>query len=174
MDKISSLTKILGILKTTPRTGWIKKDIKTPESIAAHSYGVVLSSWLLCPKHLNKNHCMELAMVHDLAEAYCGDYTPDDPISAEEKHQKEEEGIDKISKELKAPELMTLFKEYEEAQTPEARFVHDIDKAETFLQALYYEEKEKIKLAQEFRETAQKKYLGGYGDRFIENIYKEK
>ncbi len=72
------LVDALGSLKETPRTGWLDRGIpaEDTESVADHSFGVALLAWLLAPEELDRAGVVELAMVHDLAEAAGGDITP--------------------------------------------------------------------------------------------------
>lgn len=43
------------------------------------------------------NRCMELAIVHDMAECIVGDITPICGISQEEKHRREEEAMERLA-----------------------------------------------------------------------------
>lgn len=53
--------QIVSRLKDIPRTGW-KRNIKNPESVAAHSYGVAMLA-LLTP--VNKSHFLVLIVLSD-------------------------------------------------------------------------------------------------------------
>ena len=57
------------------------------ESIADHMYrmSVMVQTVLKPSDPINKDKCIKMALVHDMAEAITGDITPDDGISAEEK-----------------------------------------------------------------------------------------
>ena len=61
------------------------------ESIADHMYRMSLMvQTILTPSDpLNKDKCIKMALVHDMAEAITGDITPEDGISAEEKSRLE-------------------------------------------------------------------------------------
>ena len=50
------------------------------------------------PEHLDKSRCIQIAIVHDLAESIVGDITPTQfsGISKEQKHQMEKDAIHKI------------------------------------------------------------------------------
>ena len=142
MNKIEYITDIAGKLKDLKRTGWIKRNIPSPESVADHSFSVVLLTLLLCPKELDKLKCLELAIVHDIQESIVGDivtvYSDNDEICR--KDAQEMDAIKDIAEKLKHPQLLDLFKEHQENQTPEAQFVNGIDKLEACLQAKYYVE----------------------------------
>lgn len=59
------------------------------ESIADHMYRMSIMTQLIEDSSINKEKCIKMALVHDMAEAITGDITPDDGISAEEKLQLE-------------------------------------------------------------------------------------
>lgn len=44
--------------------------------------------------------CIRMALVHDMGEAICGDITPYDNVSQEEKHSRECEAMDEIAAKL--------------------------------------------------------------------------
>lgn len=127
-------------MKDLKRSGWVMFNVKLPESDADHSFGVALLAIMLTPKHLNKQRCMELALIHDLAEVYAGDFTPHDNISKEDKDNLERKGALRLSKELNWPNLIDLVNEYNDKKTPEARFVCLLDKLETVMTAQYYDD----------------------------------
>lgn len=98
-----------------------------------------------------------MALVHDMAECLVGDITPlNTDITKTEKARREEATMLYItgpllgsipggghggssSRGAAAGRMMELFREYEENETLEARFVHDVDKLEMVLQTIEYE-----------------------------------
>ncbi|KAJ9708043.1 hypothetical protein PVL29_000216 [Vitis rotundifolia] len=77
-------------LKTTKRKGWINNGIKGPESIADHMYRMALMALIAGDLHgVNRERCIKIAIVHDIAEAIVGDITPSDGIPKEEKSRLE-------------------------------------------------------------------------------------
>ncbi|RDX82002.1 5'-nucleotidase domain-containing protein, partial [Mucuna pruriens] len=88
-------------LKTTKRTGWVRKDVKNPESIADHMYRMSLMALIASDvPGVDRNKCIKMAIVHDIAEAIVGDITPLDGISKTEKSQREQEALDHMCKVL--------------------------------------------------------------------------
>ncbi|XP_063993826.1 5'-deoxynucleotidase HDDC2 isoform X2 [Diachasmimorpha longicaudata] len=87
---------------------------------------------------------MEMALVHDLAEAIVGDITPHCGVPVAEKHRREDEAMVEISKLLgnKGPETLKLFREYESRDSPEAKFVKDLDRLDLIMQAYEYEKRD--------------------------------
>lgn len=100
---------------------------------------------------------MKMALVHDMAESLVGDITPQDKVDKSEKARREAEVMDYISKNLlggvpggmlTGQEILNVFQEYEENQTLEAQFVHDIDKMELLLQMVEYERAHGVDLSE--------------------------
>ncbi|HEV2147754.1 MAG TPA: HD domain-containing protein [Longimicrobiaceae bacterium] len=145
---------VAGRLKETARTGWALRGIDSPESVADHSFRVCLLALVLsrgAEPPLDRERCLAMALVHDLAESLVGDITPYDGVPVEEKHRREREAMERLCAMLGDDEVLRLWEEYQAAETREARFVKDLDKLETVLQAAEYEEARGIGLA-EFRE----------------------
>ena len=133
---------LAGRLKDTPRAGWALRGISLPESVAEHSHRTALLALVLAPRAeppLDVARCVALALVHDLAEAIVGDITPYDNVSAEEKHGREEAAMRELAVLAGDDSLAVLWREYAAAESPEARFVKELDKLETVLQAAEYE-----------------------------------
>lgn len=87
-----------------------------------------------------------MCIVHDLAEAHVGDITPQDGISKQEKQRLESETMHNIVYHMlhasaAGLRIEALWKEYEEQQTAEAKFVKDLDRLEMALQAREYEKR---------------------------------
>ena len=96
---------------------------------------------------------MGVALVHDLAESLVGDITPHDGVSADEKRRREEEAMRALAELSGDGEILDLWREYDAAESPEARFVKELDKLETAMQAAEYERRDGVAL-DEFRATA--------------------
>ena len=147
-------------LKTTKRTGWIMRGVSNPESIADHMYRMSLMAMISSfSTALNTDRCIKLALIHDLAEAKVGDITPHCGVSDEEKYRLELNTMEYISTMLGSllggDEILSLWKEYEEGATEEAKLLKDLDKIEMILQAQEYEEEgsHEQSLDQFFRST---------------------
>src|SRR4051794_20795679 len=132
---------LAGRLKDTPRAGWTLRGISAPESVAEHSHRAALLALVLAPRArppLDVSRCVAMALVHDLAEALVGDITPYDGISADEKRAREEAAMRELASLAADDSLLALWREYDAASSPEARFVKELDKLETVLQASEY------------------------------------
>ncbi|KAI6139800.1 HD domain-containing protein [Pisolithus tinctorius] len=145
---------VLERLKIQKRTGWINRNIPNPESIADHMYRMAILAMCTSDANLNISKCVLMCIVHDLAEAQVGDITPSEGISKEEKKRLESEAMhnfvhDMLHGSEAALKIEALWREYEEQQTKEAKFVKDLDRLEMALQAREYE-KEHGRHLQEF------------------------
>jgi len=164
-------------LKQVRRQGWIDRGVTDPESSADHSWAVALLAWLLARDRaaLDSERVLLLALLHDLPEALAGDVTPFDDLRNPEgqidpvrfraspaysasaqhaKHTTERSALETLLTDLppdSAATIRALWEEYEAGQTPEARFVRQIDKLETLLQAEDYLTREPHLIVDSFR-----------------------
>ncbi|XP_042499786.1 5'-deoxynucleotidase HDDC2 isoform X2 [Macadamia integrifolia] len=148
-------------LKTTKRTGWVRREIQDPESIADHMYRMGIMALIASDiPGIDRDRCIKMAIVHDIAEAIVGDITPSDGVPKLEKSRREREALDYMCKQLgggsRANEIGELWMEYEENSSPEAKIVKDFDKVEMILQALEYESEQGKVLDEFFQSTAGK------------------
>ncbi|XP_064973729.1 uncharacterized protein LOC135642343 isoform X1 [Musa acuminata AAA Group] len=148
-------------LKTTKRKGWINHGINHPESIADHMYLMALMALIAGDiPGLDRERCMKIAIVHDIAEAIVGDITPSDGVPKAEKSRREQEALNEMCKilggGLRADEIQELWAEYENNSSMEASLVKDFDKVEMILQALEYETEHGKVLDEFFLSTAGK------------------
>ena len=162
--------RLVGKLKRTPRTGWVRRGVPRYESVADHSWSVAVLALLVwqpdnasttTSSSIDVTKCMALAIVHDLAEAIVGDIAPDDNISREKKQQLEHDAMETIVAVLqkatinnnddgnddsppttsKASRLLAdLFHEYETRTSQEAIAVKDLDLLDMIIQADEYEQ----------------------------------
>nr|POE54521.1 hd domain-containing protein c4g3.17 [Quercus suber] len=145
----------LELLKTTKREGWRRFNIVNGESISDHMYRMALISFH-CPAHLDRARCINMALIHDMAESLVGDITPVDNVPKSEKSRREGETMDflcggllgKVGDGARGKEMREIWQEYEDSQTPESHFVHDVDKLELLLQMMEYERREKQDLSE--------------------------
>jgi putative hydrolase of HD superfamily len=145
-------------LKTFKRTGWYHHRIERPESIADHMYRMALLSMLL-PDDLDIGRCVQLCIVHDLAEALVGDLTPLDGVSKEEKLRREHDAIqhlvyDQLDGSEMGLRIERIWNEYEDRQTRESKVVKDLDRFELALQAVEYERRNQTADLQPFYSSA--------------------
>lgn len=100
MNLINFLKEI-GKLKKVKRTGWVLRGIKNPESVAEHTYRTTIMAMVLADRFkdklkLDKDKLIQIALIHDIAEARVGDITPHEKISEKEKHELEKKAAKRI------------------------------------------------------------------------------
>ncbi|AHG03166.1 phosphohydrolase [Halobacterium sp. DL1] len=132
-------------LKDEGRTGWQLRNVEDPESVAGHSWGVALLTLAYAgDAGVDADRALRLAVLHDVGEAELGDVpTRADPdhqpdVSPEEKERRERETVETLAGAL-GDDVLADWTAYEERETPEARFVKDMDLVDMCVQALYYE-----------------------------------
>ncbi len=137
-------------LKVEKREGWRRFGILKGESIADHMYRMSLIT-MLAPASLSSKldipRCTKMALVHDMAEGLVGDLTPVDGVPKVEKNRREAETMDwvahgllgKVQAGIPGQDVKAAWQEYEDSETLESRFVHDVDKIELLLQMVEYE-----------------------------------
>lgn len=141
---------LLERLKTTKREGWRRFGLDRGESVADHMYRMAIMTMLAPPAlaaRLDLARCARMALVHDMAESLVGDITPVDGVRKAEKRRREAAAMDYLCGGLlgavgggAAGEAMRrVWQEYEDAESLESRFVHDVDKMELLLQMVEYE-----------------------------------
>lgn len=137
-------------LKVEKREGWKRFGILRGESIADHMYRMSFITMLAPPSlaaRLDIPRCMKMALVHDMAEGLVGDLTPVDGVPKVEKNRREASTMDWVSQNLlgkvyggvAGQDLRVVWQEYEDSETLESKFVHDVDKIELLLQMVEYE-----------------------------------
>jgi len=139
-----NLIKIFDFLDTA---GNLKKTIryksahKMPkESVADHTWRLALMSFVIAEElelKINITKAMEIALVHDLAEAITDDIDAlliyNKKFSLEKKQKMEDEAMKKIKSILPIKignKIIKLWREYVDQSSSEAKYVYALDKIE--------------------------------------------
>ncbi|WP_226481259.1 HD domain-containing protein [Natrinema amylolyticum] len=181
-------------LKDERRTGWVLRGIESPESVAAHTWGVATLCLLYADRadgDVDRERAVSMALVHDLAEARTGDIATraddgDQRVSGEEKADRERTAITNLLEPFGGAEsdvdARSLWVEYEARETPTARFVKDMDLVDNCLQALKYEREsryddtdendafDRYENLDEFFATAAPRLRTGIGETLFEEV----
>jgi putative hydrolase of HD superfamily len=148
-------------LKLLYRQGWLKRGLSPVlcESVAEHTLGVAILSMLLADQyfpHLDRQKVLRMALLHDFGEIFAGDITPADGVALEHKSRLESNAVSDIFSLLPNGEsYIDCWQEFERGESPEARFVNQIDKLEMALQASIYAH-QGIRTPEEFIDSARK------------------
>ncbi|KAG2438589.1 hypothetical protein HXX76_005139 [Chlamydomonas incerta] len=166
---------LLQQLKLTKRTGWVRRNVQGPESIADHMYRMSMMALIATDSSVDVTRCIKMALVHDVAEAIVGDITPHCGVSDDDKHGLELAAVEKIKAMLGADtaagsEVESLWLEYEAASSPEALLVKDFDKLEMILTATQYEQAQPGLVLEEFFKSTQGRFKTETGKAWAEEL----
>ncbi|KKQ52386.1 MAG: Phosphohydrolase [Candidatus Woesebacteria bacterium GW2011_GWB1_39_10b] len=165
IQDLLNLFRSSGGLKRIRRTGWVLKGIQEAESVADHVFRVVFMCSVLAPgRKLDEKKLLDMALIHDLGETATSDirWQEGKKFLAPEKSKNEiEESILKkiLPHTQNEKYYLSLFYDFRDQTSPEAKFLKEVEKLEMALQALEYQEfGAKKELMNEFFENA-KKYI---------------
>ncbi|XP_018573411.1 HD domain-containing protein 2 [Anoplophora glabripennis] len=166
-EEVLKFLDLVNNLKHSSRRGWELCKINNHEKIAGHMYSMAMMTFLLGNNSkLDRFKCMQLALVHDLAESIVGDITPHDNIPEDKKHAMEDEAMKELTTHLGSEIgslIYNLYKEYEAKETPEAKFVKDLDRFDMLFTASHYEHRDKEpRKLQEFFDATEGKFQHPY------------
>jgi putative hydrolase of HD superfamily len=159
-------------LKGLERTGWMLRGIQPgAESVADHSYGVVVAAMLLADELVargevvNVERVLRMAVLHDWAEARVGDMprTATEYFGASARKRAERAAFDDLVGELKGNGIVekygALHEDYEERASLEARLVKVADIIDLLVQTLAFE-RAGVRGLDEFWDVAAQRNLG--------------
>jgi putative hydrolase of HD superfamily len=133
-------------LKRLERTGWTLRGLPNgTESVAAHSFGVTVTAMMLADKikalgmEVNTERVLKMALLHDWAETRVGDMprTATKYFGADVRTRAETAAFADIVSNLSAvkSEYQSLYEDYEQRHSLEARLVKAADIIDLLIQA---------------------------------------
>ena len=142
-ERVIELFTDIHPLDRVARAGYVLRGVAEPETVASHSHFVSLMTLLFVeeyPDLFDAQRALTMALIHDIAEARLMDV----PMPAADAHLKEAKDAAEcaIAAELLAgfpAKFAELHRECLEAETPEARLVRGLDKAQMMLKIVMYE-----------------------------------
>ncbi|MGH2537895.1 MAG: HD domain-containing protein [Candidatus Promineifilaceae bacterium] len=142
-------------LKQTERSGWARRGVPRPESVAEHTFGVAFIALALAgqiEEPLDLGRLLALALLHDLPEALTGDiprpvwrYLP-----AGSKAEAERAALAAMLDGEAGAGWLALWQELQAAESAEARLVKDADRLDLLLQASIYAQQSGNRRLEEF------------------------
>ncbi|HEX4256462.1 MAG TPA: HD domain-containing protein [Streptosporangiaceae bacterium] len=141
MNETTRFLYELGLLKRYPRTGWLQLGVRTPESVADHSFRAsVVATVLASAEGADPQRAAFLALWHDSQETRTTDlpHLAQRYVTSVPHDQITDDQVRPLPPAL-ARLIREAVAEYEAGQTPEARCARDADKLEMLLQAREYE-----------------------------------
>lgn len=176
-----SLEKPYQAISKLGRTGWVRRNIPNPETVAEHQ----ISAALMVTRHFREKmqamgldilRIQDTLLIHDLGEWIVWDFTPHDAISPEEKRRNEEKAVREILWDNHY--LMDLWLDYEDGRTHEWKLAMEIDKLQAIDKAREYEDKHGVPwLVEEFFTYSVVKKRQIYTDlllRYASDLYENK
>src|SRR5688572_17456106 len=127
--------KLKKVLRRTPLA-----DSSRRENSAEHSWHLIVAAIVLLEHSagdVNLLHVLEMLAVHDLVEIDAGDtfaYDAQDLVTKEERELAAAERIFGLLPPDQASRVRSLWDEFEEQQTPDARFANAMDRLQPLLQ----------------------------------------
>lgn len=142
-ERVLTLFGQLHPLDRVARAGYVLRGVAEPESVAAHSHFVAVLALLYVeafPGRWDRHRTLAMALTHDLAEAQLMDI----PMPAVQGHLKKakQAAEQSITDEMLAGlpgDLPALHREYAAAETPEARLLRGLDKAQMMIKIFHYQ-----------------------------------
>lgn len=169
-------------LKERPRTGWGLRGVVDGESVADHSWGTSLLCLLFAAEAgVDRATALEIAVVHDLAEAETGDLPhladPDArPVGSADKVRLEADAMAALTDRYGGSGsrlALARWRSYEERDGPEAVFVRDMNLVDMALQAWIYAETDRAESAaamDEFLASAEARASSDFGRALVAEI----
>lgn len=115
-------------------------DGSRKENDSEHSWHLAVMAFLLSEHFeggaVNVMKVMKMVLIHDLVEVYAGDTYCYDEKGYEDKCEREKAAADKLFAMLPSDqekEFMELWREFEDAESPEARFASVLDRLQPLL-----------------------------------------
>jgi putative hydrolase of HD superfamily len=142
-QRVIALFEVLQPLDRIARAGYVVRGVAHPESVASHSHFVSVLTLLLLEEHpgmFDREKALAMALIHDLPEAKLMDIPM--PYADKYLRQAKDHAEQAIFEEMFAsfaPKFTQYHQELIDAQTPEARLVRGLDKAQMMIKVLFYE-----------------------------------
>jgi putative hydrolase of HD superfamily len=144
MTKAQQIIEFMNItegLKRELRHSWLSDGRR--ESVAEHVWSMSLLALVLFDEvqiKVDRLRVLKMIIIHDLVEIYAGDMPSFEAAAGgqEQKEKDEKKALDDLMEKLHnqelAKEIKDLWYEFEDRETPEARFAQACDKAEAIIQ----------------------------------------
>lgn len=146
-------------LQQLPRTGWIKRGVPNPETVAEHTESLLALAMEVEPiTHGGRSDLLAMLEVHDWPEAHTGDeiILTADPTARAAKRAREVAAMKDICAPLGTigKSISDYWERFETSPDPIAILAREMDKFQAIEKALYFEKIEHTPLFMEFLEYA--------------------
>lgn len=135
-------------LKNKDRSGWDEYHWRLKsnriEKVSEHIFATLVLALVISLElepNINIDKVLKTLTIHEIGEILIGDLTPFDNVAPEEKKKIEHQAIIKVIGDLtEREELINLIFEFDEIETPEAKFEFYCDKIQADIKSKIYEE----------------------------------
>jgi putative hydrolase of HD superfamily len=141
--RVVDLISELDTLERLPRMGFVIRGVVQGESVAAHCYGVAVTAMLMADsmnEEMDTLKVMRMSLLHEVSEARITDLPYGTMAYIEPEVKSAAEGA--AARDLLGPmgqAYVSLWQEFEAAQTLEARIVRAADKVQMMVKVLGYD-----------------------------------
>ena len=140
MREIARFLFEVGHLKRVPRSGWFVAGVRSPESVAEHSFRVAWIAYFLAQREgADTARTMMMSLAHDVHEARVGDHHKVAKGYLDVKAVEPKVFSDQVGRLPSRDEMIGLFDEFLRGETIEAKVALDADRLECAFQGLEYE-----------------------------------
>jgi len=142
LDRVFSFLRTLDALKTVERSAWLT-GAERHEDDADHSWHMAVFALLLHRElgvEADLGRCLEMILCHDLIEALVGDTNVYDSAGREEQAAREQAAAEELYAQLPddlREHVEGLWREFDAAETPEARFCKAMDRLQAMSQNVF-------------------------------------
>ena len=142
-QRVLQLFEEIHPLDRIARAGFVLRGVTEPESVAAHSHFVAVLTLLFVdqyPDQFDRERALTMALIHDLPEALLMDIPMPacDAYLREAKNCAEQEIMEKLMNGFSS-KYADYNRDLDDPQTPEAKLVRGLDKAQMMLKIVMYE-----------------------------------
>ena len=137
---LKEIDRLKGVLRQSPLL-----DRSRKENSAEHSWHLAMYAWLLqeyAAEQVNVSRVIQMLLLHDVVEVDAGDTPVHGDCSHEEQVERETKAAVRLFGLLpdqQGAELMSLWQEFENAGTPDARFAKALDRFQPLLVNIFTE-----------------------------------
>jgi putative hydrolases of HD superfamily len=162
MDDLMKIRKLYALKRVMRATSVADRH----ESSAEHSWScLVLADYLMnrMENKLDRVKVYELLMYHDVVEVETGDTPLEKKEERKAKQAIERKAMNKMSRELPenlSQKALSLFLEFEDKKTEEARFAKAVDRLDAFIQQMDHKDERKYWNETKVRELYEQSFEG--------------
>ena len=139
MDRMVNFLYEIGNMKRVMRSGWWVGGIRSPETVAEHTFRTAWVGFLLARQEgADVGRVALMCLAHDLHEARINDHHKVSQAYLDPKPIEADVFRDQVNDLPGGDDLVGLYAEYEAQETLEAKVARDADRLECAIQALEY------------------------------------